>query len=91
MLWHCTAIRPNCKLHSYAMLAVRASLQVWVGIVWQVELPADAAIMQLAGDKRWLSQARAARCLVCMLAGRLEKGRSRGTASLSGYTASVAT
>lgn len=83
MLWHCTAIRPNCKLHSCAVLAVRASLQVRVGIVWQVELPADAAIMQLAGDKRWLSQARAARCLVCMHAGwKVGEGQVKGHCKL---------
>lgn len=31
--------------------------QVRVGVVWQVELPADAELVRLAGDQRWLPQA----------------------------------
>jgi hypothetical protein len=29
-----------------------------VGVVWQLELPADAAMLRLAGEQRWLSQVR---------------------------------
>jgi hypothetical protein len=32
-------------------------LQVRVGICWQVALPEDAVMIQLAGDQRWLDQA----------------------------------
>ena len=33
-------------------------LQVRVGVVWQLALPEDAPLMRLAGDQRWLAQAR---------------------------------
>ena len=36
---------------------VAVTAQVRVGIVWQVELPGDAAMVRLAGDQRWLGQA----------------------------------
>jgi hypothetical protein len=39
-------------------------LQVRVGVVWQVELPEDAALMRWAGDQRWLGQASSC-CAFC--------------------------
>ena len=39
-------------------------LQVRVGVVWQVELPEDAALMRWAGDQRWLGQASSS-CAFC--------------------------
>ena len=48
---HCT-----CMLHKWRA-APAQSMQVRVGVVWQVDLPADEAIVRLAGDQRWLPQA----------------------------------